>query len=340
MEIRDLRPDDLSAFLPFYNAAFPERADLVSRFNHEFHNPFLRGAHVPLGLLAFDKGSLIGQLLIEASEYMCNGETNPCYVGYDFYVSEQHRPAGAGGVLAFEVIRRFRPFFGVGPIGAVKDMWLVLGMKIIGELWKYLWFRKSAMTVVSGIRGIAQRAPALWQERAFPQIFRTPEGDFHENTIPETRNQAQTDSGLLSFTRKEEFIRWRFLDHPNRYSLFTLDRMPSTFFVVRMVLWRGLRLLSLVDYRYPYDRPDLLNRIVDSAKRLAKAVWADGVITMSSHAQVDQVLRRSRFLKIGNPTAIVADIPSVLDPDRIVARKAVLATMTEADVDLLFPGVA
>lgn len=338
MEIRDLQPNDLDPFLAFYASCFAQRSNAVSLFNHEFRNPCGEDRCVPIVLLALDKESIVGQLLIQQCKYVCNGRVTPCYIGYDFYVREGHRRSGPGGMLAFDAIRRFCPYFAFGPSEMAKRILLALDMQPIGELHKYLWLRKSPAAVISIARGLTG-ALNPWMGRPFPDALATADQALRQSFDPLNGNDADMNGGVLFFTRDPEFINWRFLDHPNRYSLFTYEFSPSTFFVVRMCHWRGLRLVSLVDYRFPIGRPEFFECIVDAAKRLAKIVSADGVLTMSSYALMDQILRRSGFLKIGKPKLIMADLQSNLEPERISAREAVLVTMADGDTDLLFRAV-
>jgi GNAT superfamily N-acetyltransferase len=336
--IREMQPEDLGAVLTFIERIFPERRDVRVQFKHQFQgNPFLRDFENPRAVLAFDGDDVVGQMLLNPCEYLVGGKASLCYFASDFYVMERYRTLGIGGLIAAEAVRRFRPFFTIGVAEMAKPIMLALGVKTIGKLHKYAWFRRSPKTVISILRHFGGMAPTPLRKLPFPKLLSTSEGDFRRDMTPESGNQAKTDNRLLSFTRSPEFIRWRFLDHPNGYSIFTLECAPSTFFVVRMHLYRDLHFLGLVDCVYPCNRTDSLTQILDCTKRLAKAVRADGVLTMSSCAQEDQQLRSSGFLRLGNASLIMSNAPDIPDRDRIAAREAVAATMADSDVEFGFP---
>ena len=334
--IRDLESGDVGAFLAFYSRSFANRPKLAGLFKHQFQNPCNGDRSLPPVVVAIDEEKIIGQFPLQPCKYLCSGQARPCYIGYDFYVAEQYRQAGSGALLACHVVRRFHPYFVIGLSETAKRMMAALKLKVIGELHKYLWVRKSMTTAVSILKGLAGAPAARLSHRPFPGVVPSLAGGLSQSFHPLDGDAVENNNNVLAFTRNAEFMRWRFLDHPNRYGLFTLVPPSSTYFVVRMCEWRGLRLVTLIDYRYPTSCPQLLEDIVEASKMLAEIVRADGVLTMSSYRPVDRVLSQSAFFRIGKPNLIMTDADVTPDPELISAREAVLVTMADGDTDLLF----
>ena len=338
--IRDLESDQVGAFLAFYSRSFADRPNLAALFQHQFQNPCNHHRSLPPVALAVDEENIIGQFPVQPCKYVCNGQTRPAYIGYDFYVAEQYRQTGSGALLACHVVRRFHPYFVIGLSDTAKRMMSALKLRVIGELHKYLWLRKSMTTAASILRALTGAPAATLPDRPFPGIVPCRGKRLSQSFNPLDGDAVENNDKVLAFSRNAEFMRWRFLDHPNRYNLFTFAPRSSTYFVVRMCEWRGLRVLSLIDYRYPTSCPYLLKDIVEASKAVAKIVRADGVLTMSSYAPVDRVLSESAFFRVGKPNLIMADPDVTPDPELISAREAVLVTMADGDTDLLFQEAA
>jgi GNAT superfamily N-acetyltransferase len=281
MKIDELQIENASDVLRFYQSAFPNRNDVVSRFNHELLNPYFADNTGPPGIIGVDNEEIAGQLLIQPCACVYNGRMDRCYVGYDLFVSKRYRRAGVGGLLVFDAIRRLSPYFTIGLSDTTRRMLLGLNLTAIGELHKYLWLRKSLTTGSSLIRGMAGCA-VTWDPGRLPRVLRSgSEGEIRQGVMPEFDVGTGAED-VLSFARTTEFIRWRFIDHPNRYSLFSFDSSPSSFFVVRMCLWHGLRVLTLVDYRAPRHRPELLTTIAAAERaRIVSSIRSMRNISLS-----------------------------------------------------------
>jgi GNAT superfamily N-acetyltransferase len=340
VEIRDLTESEIALFLSFYQDSYPERDGTVSRFQSELRNPLLEAGSAR-GILAFEDGRIVGQLLIRPSEFISPDLKGRCYVGYDLFVHKEYRERGVGGLLVLDAVRRFAPYFTVGVSEMTRKMLLTLDMQVVGALDKYVWLRKSITTAVSIARGLTGKGAAGWHKRAYPELLTTLCGEFKLNLAPElaASERPVSSNAPLEFLRTVEFIRWRIMEHANSYALYTSSDERSVFFAVRICAWRGLRLVSVVDYRYPLGESRYLEAIIACSKQLSDYLATDGVITMSSHCEIDDTLRRCGFRKVGKPTMFMIPEQCVSDPNRIEARSAVLATMADGDTDLLFKAV-
>ncbi len=76
--------------------------------------------------------------------------------------------------------------------------------------------------------------------------------------------------------------------------------------------------------------------VIRAVKKLVQEQSMDGVITVSSHVTIDAQLQRALFFKVGKPALILTNAPLELSDDSIGARRCVLATMTESDMELNF----
>jgi GNAT superfamily N-acetyltransferase len=343
MRICRLTLNGVDQFLKFNQKIDSTRNDVFERFQFQvLENPLLEDKTKPQILIAYDDdGQIIGQHLHNPFEYYLKGKRLKGFYGYDFFVSENHRNKGIGSAIARQARTDFYPHFGVGVSEVSQRIQLSLGNRIIGYLYTYIWIRNLFSPIKFGLNQICKKKSinnsTKLNDLNFPNELRIKDYNFKLVDSLAHWDYSCWDYNTLEFSRSIDFINWRFFKKKKKYFFYLLDESkPSTYFVVRSIIARGLRLLALVDYRMPFEDKESMKLILLTAKKLAKLGGFDGIFTMSSFRFFDENLKRSSFLKVGKPIVILTNAELDIDPKRINQRNAVIATMAESDLDFYF----
>jgi GNAT superfamily N-acetyltransferase len=343
MRICRLTPDGFDQFLKFNQMIDPTRNDFVERFQFQvLENPFLEDKIRPYILVAYDDdGQIIGQHLHNPFEYFFKGKRLQGFYGYDFFVPENHRNKGIGSAIARQAKTDFYPHFGVGVSEVSQRIQLSLGNRIVGYLFTYIWIRNLFSPIKFGLNQIFKRKlinnSTKLKGLNFPNNLKIKDYQFKRIDELAQWNYDYWDQDALEFSRSLDFINWRFLRKKDKYFFYLLDETnSSTYFVVRNIFARGLRLLALVDYRMPFQDKARMKLILHAVKKLAKLGGFDGIFTMSSYRFFDENLKGCSFFKVGKPIVMLTNAELDIDPKRISERNAVIATMAESDLDFYF----
>lgn len=343
MKICNLTTDKFEEFLKFNIEINPTRNDIVERFQFQIlDNPLLKDKSCPHILFAYDDHhQIIGQHLHNPFEYYFKGRRLNGFFGYDFFVLEAYRNKGVGSALAKKAKADFYPHFGIGVSEISRKIHLALGNKVIGNLFIFIWIRN----ILSPFRYARK---VILKNKDKPKVNRLIELEFPEvvtlddhcyrrvASLKDWRYQFWNED-VMEFSRSLEFLNWRFLDKKDKYYFYLLDEAYSTtYFVIRKIYAKGLRLLAIVDYRIPFEDRCRFKSILHAAKHLAKMAGCDGVFTMSSHRFFDRILHWNFFFKVGRPINILTNADFNMPRENIDDRRSVLATMAESDLDFYF----
>jgi GNAT superfamily N-acetyltransferase len=341
MRIERLTTAGFDQFLKFNQAINPNRNDVVERLNFQIlENPLLEDKTRLNILIAHDDGQIIGQHLHNPFEYYFRGKRLKGFYGYDFFVPESHRNQGIGSAIAKQAKTDFYPHFGVGVSEVSQRIQLSLGNRIIGNLFTYIWIRNWLSPIKFGLNQIFKKSnnrTVKVNNFRFPDKIKLSDCQFQKVEQLEQWEYQYWENEVLEFSRSLDFINWRFLSKKDKYHFYILaESNATTYFVVRTIFAKGLRLLALVDYRMPVENEKKFKMILAATRQLAKLGGYDGIFTMSSHRFFDEIFKRSHFLKVGRPIVILTNAELDLDPQRINGRNAVIATMAESDLDFYF----
>jgi len=339
MKIDYLKPDQWDEFFRFNQKMNPTRNDVIPRLKFQiFDNPLLKDRSHPNILVACDdQGKIIGQHLHNPFEYHFRGQCHQGFYGFDFYVLKSYRGKGIGSAIARKSRDEFFPHFGVGVSEASKKIHLALDNKIIGNLFIFIWIRNIFSPIRWAISAIAGKKRSLKAQFDFPPEQEVNDDRFKLIESIDRWNYQNWAENVLEFSRSAEFINWRFLSQQQKYACYRLQNVAAdSYFVVRKIYTRGLKLLAIVDYRIPFADKEKFQKIIYAAKRLAKRLRFDGVFTMSSHRFFDDMLKKNRFIKIGRPIHIMTNAKLEFSRQQIDERNCVYATMAESDLDYYF----
>ena len=103
--------------------------------------------------------------------------------------------------------------------------------------------------------------------------------------------------------------------------------------VVRGVSFQGMRLLLLVDHRFPMGKFESLDIILQAAKSLASTAGLDGVVTAATYLPLEEPLKREHFIPTGKPPPVIAYPPSVAFS---LAVTSIPLTVADSDLDFSF----
>lgn len=330
----------LEGFETFSKLVHPKEKGLEWRMKwFAFANPWgLTESQYPgLATVTADNNEVIGQFLMTPFEFYIRGKKYMGNFGYDFFVKEEFRSRGAGALLFVQGVRMYKPFIGVGLTQVVEKISKAAGIQMIGQFKKFIW---SPNPIALGSKFLKTK----WMSG--PTEMRL---DKNNDQYPETVDAGfkftrvtQISEGfgpsfseeVLEPVRSKEFFTWRFVNAPIRYHVYAHQSPDARMYlIVRPVVYEGMRLLLIVDYRFDKGKWDHLDVILRAAKSIATKVRLDGVVTASTCVPVEEALIRERFIAAGRPSSVIAYLPS---EDFSPPVTSVCLTMADADLDFSF----
>lgn len=334
------RLPDLERFLKLIHPQLDNPGERILWFT--FRTPFLRDKQDPPALLALNKEDKIaGQFMLNNQEWFYGGVVNQGFFGYDFFIKESYRKSGIGALLLIRAVRQYNPFFGVGLTGPAEKLYEAAKVKEIGRLKKFLWINEpfsSLRHILCSFFKPNYRMFGANCNTEFPAgaysgslVFKLAQTPVLEKYAP------YYDPAVIEFSRSKEFLRWRYFDSDIKYHFYYCsDYDVPLFFVVRPVLRKGLNLLSLVDYKVPVDDHIAWLSVLEAAKKIAKKMGFDGLVSAGSHVFFNQGFKKRGFLTVGKSAPIVSTILRNPLPEKGAVEGAIYITMGDADLDLNF----
>ena len=339
MKVANLDLKEIDNFLNFNKKIYPERKNVKKRFQYQLiDNPALEDKTYPRIFLSFNENNeIVGQFLLNPFEFHFSGKGYKGFLGCDYYVLENYRGA-YGAILALRAIRSSKSYFAIGVTEIAKKIHLSLGTKIIGSLNKFIWFRNIFIPILIAKNLISKNNSLMEynKDSRFPASLSSHGVEFKLIENLDGWNDYHWDN-TLEFSRPLDFLRWRFWGNlENYYFYLTKEFKNPYYFVVRKSTWKGLLLLSIVDYKIPYQDKRAWQTILKASKLLAKMSNCNGVVTFSSHKFFDDLLQKDFFFKIGKPNLILTNANINFSTENINKRNLVFATMADSDIDFDF----
>lgn len=304
-----------------------------------YRNPFIKPEQGIPGLWALDeKDEISGEYILNPVEFYYKDKLYAGFWGYDFYVEENYRAKGVGGWLLIRVLKRYRPFWGVGLTKMVIPLYAKAGVETLGYYRKFLWLNKPVAAVMHFLQ--RHHPTRLSQEHVWPSKININNKEFKRlEKFPHSQYKPYYDKDVVSFSRSAGFLDWRFFKSHRTYHFYFCETDPALYFVVRKVKYFGLDLLLIVDLKFPGEHPDSGQAILKASQSIAKSVNADGVITISSHLSLDRVLQKAQFFSVGKPAPIVSTLLNTCD-DFKNKKVDIHLSMADSDLDLNFGALA
>ena len=329
MKITEL-PNQFNDFFEFNKKIFPERKNVPAYFQYFYQTNPLLPENKPVGYLALsDQNEITGQFLLSPVTW-CNGEEQGRgYWGCDYYVSTDFRGSGAGAMLALKAIHGHKPYFTIGATEEAKKISLSLKAIQVGDLYKYIRVRNLTAPAKTILHKIFNTSPLPPSEKKWPDSIDLKEARFERTNKP---FHTHCHFPALSFDRSQDYMDWRFLHSMFPYYIYRHNNRPD-YFVCRSMIWRGLVMLVLVDYRTDTENPKGFSTLLRAVTKLATRLGVDGTMTFSSLSVYDKILEQGHFFRIGRPLPILTNLPQEWDENAMLNRRAVLATLADCDID-------
>lgn len=342
-EVRIVQWDETlkQGFLDFACCVHPKEDGLKERMQWFAFGAKLAASNTSLPGLAIvkDNGEIIGQCMMSPFEFHLRQKKHVGYFGYDFFVKEEYRDRGAGELLFVQGVRLYAPFVGVGLTHIVEKISKSAGIQTIGLLKNFIWMKKSFSLSTPFLKSRSVKSapdnvkPA--SQAVFPVQLDVSGLIFERVEVVPEEFAPSCPEEVLEPVRSAEFLKWRFWDCPREYGAYiNYNSLGPLWMAVRTVLYQGMRLLLIVDHRFPLAKPESLEIILKAAKCVCEDAHLEGVLVASTYAPMEDVLKREGFLLAGRPSSVIAYLPSE-EFSPIV--KSIHLTMADSDLDFSFP---
>jgi len=337
MKIEKVENNDVKDLISFNSKIFPDKVRMDESIYYRFYdNPFSINFD-KMNFVARDiENNIVGQILMMPSELIYKNAINPVYWAMDFYVDEASR--GITGFLLARQAISAKNHFGIGLSKIALDLHLALGIKIVGSLIKYYKFS----TIFSIFRFLRFKKAEKFKSFFFPETIKAGEDKFIKIYNPKEiiASKGCWNENLVEFTRSEKFLRWRFFYHKDKYFIYkylpNIDNsdLTPTYFVVRPIIWRGVNCLLLVDYRFTVNTKNLFESILQASSNLAKSHGMAVTILGCSLPNCDQLIRKKKFLRLGNKSVIVT---KYLNKEVFTSNEDIIfATIADSDCEFYY----
>lgn len=274
--------------------------------------------------VVLNNGKIVGCHMFYNTKACINGQIVKTRWGHDTFIDEECRKECS---VPFILTINKVPAFGIGVTEANKKIQESIRTLFIEGLFTYI-----TPTIFSLLGRIAInkriksfKAPNIIKKGAF--IFEK----INNADVISYKNDGFWYNNLcnVDFVRDADFIRRRFLEnHAFQYHIYTCHSYQC-YFVVRPIIFHGIPVLLLVDFRYDIENPQIINYILKTCLSIALNNKLGGVVTMSNDVNVSSFFARRISLKKG--TTLVANKYLRLKGD-IVTN----VTAADADVDYMY----
>ena len=320
-------------FISFNERIYSERLTALKQasFKWELQNIAQKS------LLALDDSEVVGQIILYPAQCFYLNQIQNCVFAYDYIVDPKYLNTGIGVKLLSKTIKN-NIHFGIGVSDLSRKLHLILKEKSIGNIYKYIFTKNLLPYFYAGIKTYfkidLRKLPAKikWQQTIKIDSLVGEKA----NSIP-SYNQAWNDD-MIEFERSKEFAQTRFSSFDSKYIFYHIfdDRQVlQGYFIIRLEIWRGMRVLIISDYRSAKRNDDVIDFISKATKLLMEENNLDAILFGSSLKWIDERLLKQKFKKVGIPSEILTNLP-LEDNWEVKASERNLIMATPADSDFEF----
>lgn len=316
-------------FIEFNTKIYPRRKSANTQANFKL-NQKLKDAH----LIALDNDEIVGQIILLPTSCFYSSKKFDCVFAYDYIVHPDYLNTGVGVKLLHKTIKE-HIHFGIGVSPVSRKLHLVLKEKYIGEVRKYL-FTKNILSYFYA----ALSTYLKFDIRKIPSTIRWLQS-FQYNSLSARRtffissHNFVLKSDIIEFSRDSEFMKIRFQPFKNNYSFYQIfdGEEIAGYFILRVELWRGMRVLIISDYRFNGDT-EIIDFILNISKKILRNNNLDSVLFGSSLKIIDERLIANSFKKVGLPSEIFTNLPLESGWETKAAeRDLIFATPADSDFE-------
>lgn len=274
-------------------------------------------------LLIDDDNTLSGQILASSISYYFNSKVTKTVWLFDLIVDEKLRKEAWGIDLLLKCMEIHPQSLSTGAGPSALPIHKKLGNSLLGEIRKYIgiinpWYIPfSIKRPTIPISKFPNSVKACHQEFTLIDINKLPKitKPFNEN--------------LLEIARDQEFLKWRFFNRLHQYA-FYMNRNQESYFVLRSIELKGIRIMEVVDYRC-HSLETNFESIYQAVAQVTKSVHLPIVIYGSSLSLIDKILEKHNFKSIGRPRPILGFLKCKNWKTEIENRNFAFITLADSD---------
>lgn len=314
------------AVLNFNQKQSPNRNMILEYFDYRFEeNPFANEENS--SVFAIENNEVIGQILLMNSEIRIKNETKKCVWGMDYVVSENHRRGPTGvGILRKAIKDSNHIGYGLSEESlkvhlalkadkiAYYQLFFQPRIKAFYKLSKYKLFKTSTQCSHTSI----------WKEHI---------GEFLLSKDANFRKERYNNYNYIEPIRSIEFIHWRYFYKEKKYAVYFYPKdSGQTYFTVRIVDFKGLKVLLLLDYRFKELNEQYYRKTVNAVIQLTDENNLDGIVTSSSIGSFSNFLKRKLFI----PSRTGEIVSNFITKQHLESCKGIMITLADSDGEFYF----
>lgn len=332
MKIVNFEPEHYEELLAFSKKIWPGKSEEYLKYRLFQIPEQLEDNRYNL-LVINDDGKIVGCTLYFPTKARINGKEEKIFWGHDMFVEEHYR--GAAGLRLIAEMCNIITAFGFGATELNFKIQKELGTKFIGIARQYLIFNIwSFKLLLIKLKLIGISKPYRYN---FPDKLKV--GKYLFNKISSVKELNIPDNGYWSdssididFVRDEHFLKNRFFENFTKYYLYSLKPDNSSepnecYFVVRPAFEGGFPVLSIVDFRFAFKKPEQYELILKAASRLGR-INRFPLVTLRTSVEYKPFNLNPLILRTNAQEHIVTNFP-------VQNSLTIFATNADSDPDFL-----
>ena len=275
MKIDYFEPKDYDELLAFSKKVWPQKSEEYLKYRLFQFPEHVEDNRFNL-LVKNDNNKIVGCTLYFPTRVKINGNEEKIFWSHDMIVEDQYK--GAAGLLLIIEMTKNESTFGFGTSNINLKIQKELGTKFIGLADLYLIFNIWSfrlLLIKLKLMGVSES-----NNYNFPNKLKVGKDIFNKTSNVNELNIPNkgywSDENInIDFVRDENFLKNRFFENFNKYYFYKLEIDNSTntdecYFVVRPAIEGGFLVLSIVDFRFNFKKPEQYGLILKAAAKLGK----------------------------------------------------------------------
>jgi hypothetical protein len=337
MKIKKIEKTDIPTLIEFNHRMYPKRDKIQESVIFQFFMSPLANKYSENLIAVNEKDEIIGQILMMPNKFRYREDEGVAFWAVDFIVIPEQRGSLAGILLPKQAVK-LKHHFGVGVADTALAIHKRFGEEVVGYFSKFI-----------KLTGLFSFLKFLFPPENKSLFFTFPD----EVTVKDSRfirvqdaREIISDKGfwnnqVLEFARDIEFLQWRYFHLQNKYFIYKLVLIsgkkvldsPTSYFVVRPIIWKKVPCLLLVDYRVSHH--EYFTLILKAVTRLARNIRLPAVITGCSLPSLIKIMARNYFFKFSGKSVIVTNYKNFIR-DNSHDNDNILVTFGDSDCDFYF----
>lgn len=333
--ITELDSKNYSYFVDFNRSVYPHRRQIENSLKYRMsQNPYADDEFDNV-ILTKEDDIIIGQAIKMPSVFIYKNIVQASYWTMDYFVDPESRNSLAGLSIALEAVK-LKNHFAIGLTPESLAIHTALKEKMIGYMYK---FYRIENYFKAFFQYFSIKKKKQINAGAAPDEIKVKDSVFLRVTDPKdiVSGEGFYNKDILEFTREEKFLRWRFFHHHDKYLVYRIkngdnETLLTNYFVVRPMIWKKMRALLLVDYRFPVTDPEIFSLILSALKKLSGSINASVTVTGCTLPGLFPVLNMAGFRSFGNKMSIVTNFKNIFNANNN-EQDELFITYADSDCD-------